>query len=151
MQISDEGLNLTAQEEGYRQFPYQDSVGNWTIGYGHLILPSESFPAGLDHAAALSVLNVDMCKAEAIVQTECGAMIAAGQVEQGEFDALCDAVFNMGDFLRGSTLLRLLVAGDSAGAEQQLLRWDHAGGKPNAGLHARRVLEMGLWSKGAAG
>lgn len=151
MEISSLGLNETAGDEGYRQFPYQDITGKWTVGYGHLILPGESFSAGLTRDQALALLNKDMCKAESIVQRELGPMIAAGQVQQGEFDALCDAVFNMGDFLLGSTLLRLLAAGDVAGAEQQLTRWDYAGGKPNAALEARRVREMALWSEGASG
>ena len=151
MEASAQLFDLTAEEEGYRQFPYADSVGHMTVGYGHLILPGEDFSAGLDHDAALALLNKDMSKAESIVQTELGPMIAAGQVDQGEFDALCDAVFNMGDFLRGSTLLRLLAAGDRTGAEQQLSRWDNAAGKPNSALEARRVAEMALWTKGAAG
>jgi lysozyme len=148
---SEQLLTLTATEEGWRQFPYKDVGGKWTVGYGHLVLPGEDFSAGLPEPAARALLESDMRRAEAIVQKECGAMIAAGQMEQGEFDALCDAVFNLGDFLLGSTLLRLLAAGNREGAKEQLARWDYAAGKPNAGLEARRLAEMALWTKGSAG
>jgi lysozyme len=151
MQASELLLETTAAEEGYRQFPYRDVNGNWTVGNGHLILPDEDFSAGLTKDQALSVLNIDMCRAEAIVNRELGPMITAGQVSQGEYDACCDAVFNMGDFLKGSTLLKDLAAGNNEAARQQLERWDYAGSKPNAGLHARRLVEMDLWARGAQG
>jgi lysozyme len=148
MQSSDQGNELTKQREGLRLAPYLDCTGKGTIGYGHLILPGENFEAGITQDEADQLFAIDKAKADAIVDRECAVQIAAGAMSQGEFDALSDAVFNLGDFLKGSTLLRLLAAGDKAGAEQQLTRWDFAGGKANAGLEARRVAEMELWSKG---
>ncbi|MBP8236036.1 MAG: lysozyme, partial [Rhizorhabdus sp.] len=41
--------------------------------------------------------------------------------------------------LRGSTLLRKLNAGDFAGAAEQFLVWNKAGGKVLAGLVKRRA------------
>ena len=35
LSYSDQGLALTEQFEGLRLTAYQDSVGVWTIGYGH--------------------------------------------------------------------------------------------------------------------
>lgn len=151
MQEDQQGLQETANEEGFRAFPYKDINGNWTVAYGHLILPGEDFSAGVTEAQGLALLNKDMSKAESIVNAELAPMITAGHVTQGEYDALCDAVYNMGDFLKGSTLLKLLLAGDTAGAEQQLARWDFVGSKPNAAIEARRVREMALWSKGEEG
>lgn len=137
---------ITEPDEAYRQFPYDDGFGNMTVGYGHLILPGEDFSAGLNQSDAVAILRADMAKAEAIVNREVKVAL-----NQGEFDALCDAVFNMGNFLKSSTLLKMLNAGDYADAEQQLQRWDYAGGKPNAALHARRIAEMALWTAGDAG
>lgn len=31
------------QEEGFRDIPYTDHLGNWTIGWGHLIKSNEHF------------------------------------------------------------------------------------------------------------
>lgn len=30
-------IDSIKRHEGYRQFPYQDHLGNWTVGWGHLI------------------------------------------------------------------------------------------------------------------
>ena len=146
MQTSPAGLALKEQEEGYRQFPYQDIVGKWTVGFGHLIKPGEDFSAGLTRDQAVAQLIKDSALADAIVNRE-----VTVPLNQGEFDALSDFCYNLGDRLQGSTLLRLLNAGDYAGAEAQLTAWVYAGGRPNAGLKARRILEMGLWNKGVNG
>jgi len=147
MQVSDQLLTtITEPDEAYRQFPYDDGFGNMTVGFGHLILPGEDFSQGLSRPDAETLLRSDMAKATAIVQREVGVPL-----NQGEIDALSDSVFNMGDFLRASTLLRMLNAGDYADAEQQLQRWDFAGGRPNAALHGRRIAEMALWTAGDNG
>lgn len=147
MQVSDQLLStITEPDEAYREFPYDDGYGNMTVGYGHLILPGEDFSAGISQPDAVVLLRADMAKAEQIVHNEVGVPL-----NQGEFDALCDAVFNMGDFLKSSTLLRLLNAGDTEGAREQLARWQFAGGKPNAALEARRIAEMALWTAGDNG
>ena len=151
MQSSDLGNSLTKREEGCRLVVYPDLNGNETIGWGHLVRRGEDFSAGLTQDQADALFLADKAKSDAIVNDVLAEEIAAGQVSQGEFDGLSDAVFNMGDFLLASTLLKLLKAGDVAGAEQQLARWDYSGGKPNAALEARRVMEMNLWSAGDQG
>ena len=37
MNTSPAGLNLIKQSEGLRLVPYNDAVGNATVGYGHLL------------------------------------------------------------------------------------------------------------------
>jgi len=147
MKVSDKLLTtITEPSESYRQFPYNDGFGNMTVGYGHLILPGEDFSNGINQLDAVILLRKDMIKAENIVNREVTVVL-----NQGEFDALCDAVFNMGNFLKASTLLRMLNAGATDEAEQQLQRWDMAGGKHLVGLHARRIKEMALWTAGDEG
>ncbi|WP_143338873.1 glycoside hydrolase family protein, partial [Cronobacter sakazakii] len=41
------GVELIKSFEGLRLDKYQDAIGKWTIGYGHLILPNENFPRSL--------------------------------------------------------------------------------------------------------
>ena len=61
---------------------------------------------------------------------------------QSEFDALVDFAFNCGcGAFAGSTLLKLLNAGDYPGAAAQFDVWDHASGKVVAGLLRRREAE----------
>jgi lysozyme len=146
MTISNQGAALIKQQEGLRLMPYSDTVGVWTIGYGHQILPSEHFPNGITEQQANSIFWGDVICAENHVNDH-----VTIPMSQGEFDALVDFVYNLGDRLPGSTLLKLLNAGQIDAAEQELQKWDFAGGKPCAALKARRVLEMGLWAKGNAG
>ncbi len=44
MQLSAEGLELIKRFEGFRSQQYNDVAGFPTIGYGHRIVPPETFP-----------------------------------------------------------------------------------------------------------
>ena len=61
---------------------------------------------------------------------------------QHEFDAFVSLTYNIGEgAFCGSTMVRLLKAGDYAGACKQILRWDKFNGKPLRGLTLRRQKE----------
>ena len=61
---------------------------------------------------------------------------------QGEYDAYVSLAYNIGsDAFCSSTLVRLLNAGDYAGACKQILRWDKFKGQPVRGLTLRRQRE----------
>ncbi|MEG5623927.1 lysozyme, partial [Enterobacter hormaechei] len=65
---------------------------------------------------------------------------------QGQFDALVSFTYNLGArSLSTSTLLRKLNAGDYAGAADEFLRWNKAGGKVLNGLTRRREAERALF------
>jgi lysozyme len=67
---------------------------------------------------------------------------------QNEFDALVDFCFNCGyAAFAGSTMLKLLNAGNYQGAAEQFDSWDHAGGKVVAGLLRRRQIETNDFEK----
>jgi lysozyme len=146
MHISDEGLDLIRKSEGFRERVYLDVAGLQTIGYGHLVKPTESFPNGLTESEAAALLASDVHGAEQSV-----ARLVKVTLTQGQFDALVDFCFNLGaGRLAGSTLLRELNAGHHDAAAQQLLSWDHAAGAINSGLKARREAELKLWMAGAS-
>ena len=66
-----------------------------------------------------------------------------------EEGALVDLVFNIGaGNFQHSTLLRLLNAGDYAGASEQFQRWNRANGNVLAGLTKRRAAEAALFNSG---
>ncbi len=143
MNYSEAGLDLTEESEGCRLVAYQDSVGVWSIGYGH----TRGVVAGMTctQAQAEAWLREDILSAIADVNR-----LVKVPLTQGEFDALVDFDFNLGGgALRGSTLLRLLNGGDHAGAAEQFERWDRAGGHVLAGLLRRRLAEEAEF-KGAA-
>jgi lysozyme len=133
MNYSKSGLQLTERFEGCKLSAYQDSKGVWTIGYGHTlgVKPGMTVTQG----DAELWLQVDVKIAERTVNR-----LVRVTLTQPEFDALVDFEFNTGH-LMGSTLLRLLNAGDFAGAAAQFERWDHAGGVELAGLLRRRQAE----------
>ena len=63
--------------------------------------------------------------------------------------ALLSLAWNIGaGALGGSTLIRKLNRGDLAGAADEFLRWDKAGGKPMGGLKRRRAAERAMFMGG---
>lgn len=141
MQTGREGIELIKGFEGLRLSKYQDVVGKWTIGYGHLILPNESFPNPLTEKQAEDLLRKDLATSEAGVTRQVKVKLS-----QQQFDALVSFTFNLGaGNLQSSTLLKKLNAGDYSGAADELLRWNKAGGKEVAGLTRRRAAERKLF------
>ncbi|HEV2133810.1 MAG TPA: lysozyme [Terracidiphilus sp.] len=145
MQLSNAGLNLIRQSEGFRAQVYNDAAGLPTIGYGHKLRPGESFPNGITETQAEQLLAADAGIAGQAVER-----LVTVPLTQGQFDALVDFCFNLGQGrLAGSTLLRDLNAGDYDAARQQLLLWDHSGTQVLPGLQARRQAEFNLWGSAA--
>lgn len=143
MKLSAAGLELIKRFEGFRERVYRDVAGFPTIGYGHRVASSESFPEEIDKAQAAAMLANDVCEAERVV----GRLVRV-TLTQGQFDALVDFCFNLGaGRLTTSSLLRELNAGRYEIAGEQLLRWDFAGGVVNSGLKARRLAEFELFAK----
>lgn len=141
MELSAAGLELLKTSEGFRNHIYRDVAGFQSIGYGHRLLASESFPNGIDEAQAAALLAADVRNAERAVER-----LVRVALTQGQFDALVDFCFNLGaGRLAGSSLLADLNAGKYDEAADQLLLWDHAGGKEMAALKVRREAEAALW------
>ena len=140
MKFSVAGMELLKRSEGFRNRVYPDVAGIPTIGYGHRLLHSDSFPNGIDEPQAANLLACDVRDAEQAVQR-----LVTVPLTQGQFDALVDFTFNLGARrLAASTLLKSLNAGRYDDAAEQLLRWDHAGGQEFAALKARREAGSGF-------
>jgi len=117
-----------------------------TIGYGHRLLPKEVFPEGVTEARAAEMLALDVQQAEQAV----GRLVKV-PLTQGQFDALVDFCFNLGEGrLASSTLLKVLNGARYEAAGEQLLRWDLAAGQVNTGLKGRREAELELWQSTSA-
>lgn len=141
MEISEAGLELIKRSEGFRASVYKDAAGLPTIGYGHKLLPGEQFADAITEDQAARILLEDVADAEAAVNR-----LVHVQLSQGQFDALVDFTYNLGQRqLAQSTLLKDLNAGQYALAGLQLLLWDHAGGKELDGLKRRRQAELELY------
>lgn len=136
---SEDGLKLIEEFEGCQLETYQDSVGIWTIGYGHI--------KGVCRGMTCTQAQAEEWLAQD-VQIAAGAVnrLVTESITQREFDALVSFVFNLGQrSLANSTLLKLLNAGDHDGAADQFKRWDKAGGVEVAGLLRRRNAESALF------
>ncbi len=144
MEISLAGLAHLKQFEGLRLQPYKDVAGLWTIGYGHLLKPGEWWDS-ITEEFATRLLADDVGKAEDTVNS-----LVKVPLSQPQFDALVSFVYNVGPgAFRRSTLLRLLNAGDYAGAAAQLPLWRKAGGKIVQGLVNRRAQEVAMFNGGS--
>lgn len=131
---------LVREFEGCRLTPYQDVVGVLTVGYGHVV-PPEMQDTTITQPWANELLLADLAKSAAAVNR-----LVKVPVTQNEFDALVSFTFNLGEgHLAGSTLLKLLNAGDKDGAADEFVKWSKAGGKTVAGLLRRRSAERQLF------
>lgn len=146
VKASEACVKLVKGSEGLRLQAYQDQVGKWTIGWGHLIkLPLEEYlltnPISRDTAER--ILRLDLTDCEIAVN-----FLVKVPLNQNQFDALCDFVFNLGTgALERSTLLKKLNAGDYIGASEEFPKWCKAGGKVLRGLVWRRETERFLFLK----
>ncbi len=131
---------LTEQFEGCRLTAYQDSVGVWTIGFGHTLGVQEGDTCTQEQA--VQWLMQDLQSAQDAVTSQVTVPLTQNQLE-----ALTDFVFNEGSgHFESSTLLKLLNAGNYAAADAEFAKWDLAGGKVLPGLVRRRAAEAALFN-----
>ena len=136
-------LQFLRQIEQLRTTVYKDAAGLDTIGYGHLVQPTEGFHSiTRDEAEALLLADVEQ-RLTTVERLTTGLGLLAHEV-----DALTSLVYNVGvRNFEGSTLLRKLRENDRKAAAHQFRRWCFAGGRPLPGLRRRRVAEE-LWFLG---
>jgi len=134
------GRKAITEREGNVLTAYQDSVGIWTIGVGHTSaagLPKVVKGLKITAAESDEILSRDLKTFEDGVRAAVGVPLI-----QNEFDALVSLAFNIGvGAFSKSTLVKKLNAGDRAGAADQFLVWNKAGGKTLKGLTTRRQSE----------
>lgn len=140
MQINDAGLALLKEFEGCKLKAYKDSVGVWTIGYGHT---GDEVCDGMeiDQDAADELLRQDLEDKEDGVER-----LVKVEVSDNQFSALVCFAYNVGlGNLRSSLLLRCLNMHNPKDAGEQFLRWNKAGGRVLDGLTRRREAERALF------
>jgi lysozyme len=158
--LSPQGLHLIAGFEGYVPTPYNDSAGNATIGYGHLLhvgpVTAEDRARWSDatQAGLLSLFQHDLAYYAAAVSS--AVKVRLGIIparRQARFDALVSLCFNIGiGGFTGSGLLRQINAKgaprDWTPLSPYWLAWDHAGGAVVPGLLRRRQDEFSIFAPG---
>lgn len=158
MRVSDECIEMIKHHEGVRQSPYRCPARLWTVGVGHVIVPSHArvpfadrltleLPAEWDRQ--LSMEEVDEILKQDLSRFEAGVLrLCPNGLTQHRFDALVSFSFNVGlGNLQNSTLRRKHNRGDYEGAAAEFLKWCKAGGKVLKGLLNRRQDERALYIK----
>jgi len=133
--LSAVGLVTIAQFEGYRGRAYDDGVGVQTIGFGS----TAGVQAGdtIEPVRALQRLAADV----AIFERQLALCIQV-PLHPHEWDAYVSWAYNVGPTAAcRSTLVKKLNRYDYAGACNELLRWNRAGGRVLPGLVQRRQAE----------
>ena len=130
------GLALTERFEGCELRAYRDIAGVLTIGNGHT--NGVVWGQSCTQAQAQIWLTQDTHDAANAVNR-----FVEIQLNQEEFDALTDFVFNLGiGAFYKSTMLKDLNAGRIAEAAAQFPLWDHSAGHVVSGLLTRRLAEQ---------
>lgn len=139
MKISEKGLQLIKEFEGYEGKAYLCPAGVWTIGYGHTQGVEENDLCSVEEA--VEFLKKDVEKAERAVND-----LVKHELNQNQFDALVSFVFNLGrERFRQSSLLKFLNSAHFPLAGGQFDRWVYADGKVMQGLVKRRAAEKALF------
>lgn len=142
MQLNQAGINLIKEFEGCRLKAYKDPVGIPTIGYGRI--------KGVKMGDVITQEQADNYLVEEIAAEYAPGVerLVKVAINDNQFAALVSFAYNVGVGALGkSTLLRKLNTGDYAGAANQFLVWNKAGGKALAGLTRRRGAERDLFLK----
>jgi len=133
--------------EGYEPMPYKDTVGIWTVCYGHT---SASGTGAVDRTRRYTreecadFLDKDLASAFAALDRHVKVVLP-----DKSRAALASFIFNVGETkFKSSTLLKRINRGEGARACDELSRWVYAGGRKLNGLVTRREAERMLCVEG---
>lgn len=148
MKTGPKGIALIKKFEGWRSKAYKDSVGVWTIGYGHTSMAgSPKVVPGMviTKEEGERILKKDLRKYEKAVQDSVRVPLS-----QEQFDALVSFCYNVGPGnLRKSSVLKCVNLRKFSEVPSRLMLWNKAGGRVLRGLTRRRAAEGELWSSGS--
>lgn len=156
MTLSDQGVELIKQFEGFRAKMYNDPVGHCTIGYGTLIHTgncngSESekpYTDGVTEEKATKLLADKASEFQKVINDNVKVSL-----NQNQNDALVSFVYNVGPTnFRNSTLLKVLNKGEYASVPSEMKRWNKGRDEQGnlielPGLVKRRAAEAALFEK----
>ena len=162
MKISNNGINTLKHFEGSvkldgKHVIYDDKPGQpvntkeplphgATIGYGHLIKPSEDFRDGITETVATELLKQDIAVAENTVNN-----LISVPLTQNQFDALVIFAYNIGNKnFANSTVVKYINNPDFHSSIYPTMdaawrAWSKSGEQKMPGLANRRDIELKLF------
>ena len=148
---SEEGLAFLEEYEQYHEFPYQDSQGNWYIGYGSGCKSGE-YADGISREQARELLRRDLAEKEEAVNS---LLVKHGiHVTQEQFDAMLSMTHTLGTQWIDPEyrFCAYLINGISNYTEVQVVNaiatWCHKGSTMVDDLARRRLREAYLFLYG---
>lgn len=141
MKASQTLINHIKRSEACVLQAYQDSVGVWTIGYGHT--------AGVKKGDKITQFQAEQFLKEDLARFEPTANRCKMLSTQGKYDAVLDFIYNCGvGNWNSSTLKKYIESGRKTWEiQEQFLRWVNAGGKKMGGLVSRRIWEAARFNE----
>ena len=145
MEISQKGIDLIKEFEGFSAVPYKCPAGKDTIGYGHSFTPLGQVKE-ITREEAEELLRRDLTRIEAYIDS-----VVKLDLAQGQLDALCSLIYNWGCGSFGKSKgLQELNKGNYSKAANEFFSKDHGivniKNKFSAGLNKRRQAELELWN-----
>lgn len=148
MEISQRGIDLIKEFEGFSAVPYKCPAGKNTIGYGHVI-EEKPFLTQINKEDAEVILRQELRRIEAYLNSVIKKNV---KITQGMFDAMASLVFNWGAGNFGQSQgLKDLNNLDYSKAAQEFFSKEkgvvNIKGKFSNGLYRRRQAELKLWNE----
>lgn len=141
MQPSQNAFDLAKRFEGLRLSSYKNNGDVWTIGVGHTLNVKDGDVISVSQANQF--LSEDMLDAAECVNTR-----VTSEINQNQFDALCDWVFNLGwGHFESSHLLQYVNQSNFDLAAAEFRKWVYSNGVVLSGLVNRREAEKDLFLK----
>lgn len=140
--VSPQLLAALKRFEGLRLTSYKCPGHVWTIGYGHTqgVKPNQQ----ITEAQAESLLKADLLPVVSFINLS-GSLART----QGQFDALCSFIFNLGKgaFLKSTLRQKILQQAPTAEIQGEFNRWVYAKKVKQPGLVKRRQWEARRWAE----
>jgi len=147
MKLSQKGIDLIKEFEGFRSYPYLCPAGVPTIGYGATYYPDGTKVSISDddisneYAELILKHQVDSIYSEAVNR------YVNVTLTQNQFDALVSFTYNVGiGAFQKSTLLKHVNNENHEKAKNEFKKWVRANGKVLKGLKRRRKAEKKLYT-----
>lgn len=146
--LSNEGLQLLKELEGFCAKPYLDGAGVPTIGYGSTYYKSGT-RVTMNDVAISQFDATELLEALLLHYVRTVDCYTRDDIKQNQFDALVCFAYNVGEpQFKTSTLIKKVNAYATQDAiTKEFLKWVNVKGKPDAGLKNRRLKEINLYFK----
>lgn len=141
MRASQTLINQIKKFEACVLTAYQDSVGVWTIGYGHT--------AGVKKGDKITQYQAEQFLKEDLAKFEAVADKCKRLSTQGKYDAVVDFIYNCGPAnWNSSTLKKYIESGRKTWeCQEEFLKWVYAKKVKLGGLVTRRIWEANRFAE----